>query len=116
MDTATATIEIEQMSDDELAETFIRACRVRDEQSLFIARVAAEMAKREKHDYDGFVSPIDWLRFNGHMTSGAAANRVAVGQAMNRMPESVDAMAAGEIGFAHLTVMARAAEDLGDRF
>jgi hypothetical protein len=116
MDNAPATIEIEQMCDDVLAETFVRACRERDQQSLFIARVAAELAKREKHDDDGFVSPIDWLRFNGHMTSGAAANSVAVGEAVNRMPESVEAMAGGEIGFAHLTVMARTAEDLGDRF
>ena len=116
MDTAQDTIEIEQLSDDELGETFIRACRVRDQQSLFIARCAAEMAKREKHDDDGFVSPIDWLRFNGHMTSGAAANSVVVGESIKRMPESMEAMAAGEIGFAHLTVMARTAEDLGDRF
>jgi hypothetical protein len=72
--------------------------------------------KRDKYDDDGFVSPIDWMRFNGHMTAGAAANSVAVGEAMHRMPESIYAMAAGEIGFAHLTVMARTAEDLGDRF
>src|SRR5882762_10977875 len=116
MDAAQVTIEIEQLSDDELAETFVRACRVRDQQSLFIARCAAEMAKREQHDDDGGVSPIDWLRVNGHMTSGAAANSVAVGEAVGRMPESMEALAAGEIGFAHLTVMARTAEDLGERF
>jgi hypothetical protein len=120
MDTAPAAIEIEieieRLSDDELAETFIRACRVRDEQSLFIARLAAEFAKRDKFDDDGFVSPTDWMRFNGHMTAGAAANSVAVGEVVPRMPESMEAMAQGEIGFAHLTVMARTAEALGDRF
>ena len=116
MDTAQVTIEIEQLSDDELAETFIRGCRVRDQHNLFLARVAAEMVKRNKYDDDGFVSAIDWMRFNGHMTAGAAANGVAVGESLHRMPESVDAMAAGEIGYAHLTVMARTAEDLGDRF
>jgi hypothetical protein len=116
MDTAQVTIEIEQLSDDELAETFIRGCRVRDQHNLFLARVAAEMVKRNKYDDDGFVSAIDWMRFNGHMTAGAAANGVAVGESLQRMPESVDAMAAGEIGYAHLTVMARTAEDLGDRF
>src|SRR5258706_13163130 len=89
MDAAQDTIEIEQLSDDELGETFIRACRVRDQQSLFIARCAAEMAKREKHDDDGFVSPIDWMRFNGHMTRGAAATSVAVGEAVGLMPESM---------------------------
>ena len=116
MDAAPIAIEIEQLSDDVLAETFVRACRDRDQQNLFVARLAAELAKRDKYDDDGFVSPIDWMRFNGHMTSGAAANSVAVGEAMHRMPESMEAMAAGEIGFSHLTVMARTAEDLGDRF
>ena len=116
METAQITVEIEQLSDDELAETFIRGCRVRDQHNLFLARVAAEMVKRNKHDDDGFVSAIDWIRFNGHMTAGAAANSVAVGESLHRMPDSVEAMAEGEIGYAHLTVMARTAEDLGDRF
>jgi hypothetical protein len=116
MDAEPAAIEIERLSDDELAETYVRACRVRDEQELFIARVAAEFAKRDKYDYDGFVSPIDWMRFNGHVTSGSAANSVAVGESIQRMPESVEAMAGGEIGYAHLTVMARTAEALGERF
>jgi Domain of unknown function (DUF222)/HNH endonuclease len=116
MDAAPATTEIEQLSDDELAETYIRACRRRDQEDLFIARLAAEFAKRDKYDLDGFVSPIDWMRFNGHVTSGAAANSVVVGESMHRMPESIEAMHGGELGFAHLTVMARTAEALGDRF
>jgi hypothetical protein len=116
VDTVHATIEIEELSDDELAETYVRACRVADQHALFIARLAAEFATRGKYDEDGFVSPIDWMRFNGHMTSGAAANSVAVGEAMHRMPESIEAMDGGEIGFAHLTVMARTAEALGERF
>jgi hypothetical protein len=116
MDSAPATIDLKQLSDDELAETYVRACRRRDQEEFFIARIAAEFAKRRKYDDDGFVSPIDWMRFNGHVTSGAAANSVAVGEAINRMPESVDAMAGGEIGFAHLAVMARTAEALGERF
>src|ERR1700730_7337704 len=116
MDAVLDTIETEQLSETDLAETFIRGCRVRDQHNLFLARVSAEVAKRSKYDDDGFVSPIDWMRFNGHMTAGAAANSVAVGEAMHRMPESMEAMVAGEIGFAHLTVMARTAEDLGDRF
>jgi hypothetical protein len=116
MDAAPATIQIEQLSDDELAETYIRACRVADQHALFVARLAAEFAKRNKYDDDGFVSAIDWMRFNGHVTSGAASNSVAVGEAMHRMPESIESMAEGQIGYAHVTVMARTAEALGERF
>src|ERR1700694_2388079 len=116
MDAAPATIQIEQLSDDELAETYIRACRVADQHALFVARLAAEFAKRNKYNDDGFVSAIDWMRFNGHVTSGAASNSVAVGEAMHRMPESIESMAEGQIGYAHVTVMARTAEALGERF
>src|SRR5258708_20145192 len=56
------------------------------------------------------------MRFNGHVTRGAGANSIAVGEALNRMPQSIKAVTEGEIGFAHMTVMARTAEALGDRF
>src|SRR6195256_1470285 len=116
MDTAPATIDIKQLSDDQVAEELIRECRERDLRDLYIARLAAEFATRDRYDDDGFVSPIDWIRFNCHVTSGAAANSIAVGEAIDRMPESTQAVGEGEIGFAHMTVMARTAEALGDRF
>jgi len=116
MDTAPSTLAIEQLSDDGLAGELIGACHVRDVQDMHIARLAAEFATRNRYDDDGFVSPIDWIRFNCHMTSGAAANSVAVGEAVNRIPESVHALTEGEIGFAHVTSMARTADALGDRF
>ena len=116
MDSAPSTIDIKELSDDDLAQTFVAACRVRDEQDLYISRLAAEFARRKKYDDAGFVSPIDWIRFNCHMTSGAAANSVAVGEAIHRLPESIKALSEGEIGFAHVASMARTAEALGDRF
>jgi hypothetical protein len=50
------------------------------------------------------------------MTSGAAAASVAVGKTMDRLPRSVEAVSQGDIGLAHVTVMARTAEALKDRF
>jgi Domain of unknown function (DUF222)/HNH endonuclease len=116
MDTAPSPLDVEQLADDDLTEKFVRACRARDVQDLDIARLAAEFATRNRYDDDGFVSPIDWIRFNCHMTSGAAANSIAVGEAMHRLPQSVHALTEGKIGFAHVTSMARTAEALGDRF
>jgi hypothetical protein len=115
MDVEPAT-DLKQLYDHEIAEELRREYHARDLRDLYIARLAAEFATREKYDDDGFISPIDWIRFNCHVTSGAAANSVAVGEALNRMPHSTEAVAAGEIGFAHMTVMARTAEALGDRF
>src|SRR6202171_6815588 len=116
MEAAPATTDLKKLSDDELAEELRHEYHVRDLRDLYIARLAAEFATREKYDDDGFISPIDWIRFNCHVTSGAAAHSIALGEALNRMPQSTEAVAAGEIGFAHLTVMARTAEALGDRF
>src|SRR5450830_1556947 len=116
MDTAPAPVDLKQLSDDEVAEELRSEYHARDLRDLYIAQLAAEFATRDKYDWDGFVSPIDWIRFNCHMTSGAAANSVAVGEAVNRIPESVHALTEGEIGFAHVTSMARTADALGDRF
>jgi len=50
------------------------------------------------------------------MTSSAAADRVRVGDHLDQLSDSVYAMAMGEIGFAHLSVMARTANALPDTF
>src|SRR5260221_4024940 len=90
--------------------------RVIDLQEIAFAREAAEFAAGDAWDEDGSVSAIDWLRFNCHMTAGAAANAIAVGEKLEQLPESHQAVVDGEIGFAHLAVMARTAEALQERF
>src|ERR1700730_17701137 len=116
MDSAPRTMDIKELSDDDLAETLVTACRMRDEPGLYISRLAAAFARRKTYDDAGFFSPIDWIRFNCHMTSGAAANSVAVGEAIHRLPESIRGLTEGKIGFAHVSSMARTAEAVGDRF
>src|SRR5476651_2487714 len=104
------------VSNDLLRGRLIQRRRVIDLQELAFAREAAEFAASDVWDEDGSVSAIDWLRFNCHMTAGAAANAVAVGEILDQLPESHQAVVDGEIGFAHLAVMARTAEALGERF
>jgi uncharacterized protein DUF222/HNH endonuclease len=87
-----------------------------DLQEIAFARMAAEFAAGDAWDEDGSVSAIDWLRFHCHMNAGAAANSIAVGEMLEKLPESHQAVVDGEIGFAHLATMARTAEALGDRF
>jgi hypothetical protein len=104
------------VSNDLLRERLIQRRRVIEFQELAFAREAAEFAASNAWDEDGSVSAIDWIRFTCHMTAGAAANAVAVGEALPRLPESHQAVVDGEIGFAHLAVMARTAEAIGERF
>src|SRR5258708_14041604 len=97
-------------------ERLIQRRRVIDLQEIAFARDAAEFAAADAWDEDGSVSGIDWMRFNCHMNAGAAANSIAVGEMLEQLPESHQAVVDGAIGFAHLATMARTAEALQERF
>src|SRR5213593_3383308 len=101
---------------EEIAYQLIALRKVIDQLELKFSKLAAEFVQTDFSDYEGSASPYDWMRFNCHMTSNAAGDRVAVGEQVSDMPESAQAMDAGEIGFAHLTVMARTANAVGEAF
>ncbi len=104
------------VSGAELGEELINFRHEIDMMELAFSLRAAEFAATDEWDLQGSVSAIDWIRFNCHMTGNAAADRVAVGERMAELPESLQAMAATRIGYAHLTVMVRTANAVGDRF
>jgi hypothetical protein len=85
-------------------------------QMLSFAQEAAEFAATDAWDEDGSATAIDWLRFNCHLTSNAAADLIAVGKNLQRMPESAQAVCNGEIGYAHAKAMARTANAVGAQF
>ena len=87
-----------------------------DQLELRFARLAVEFDRSECWDYEGANSAIDWIRINCKMTSNAISDRIAVGEHSSDLAESTQAMDAGEIGFAHLAVMARTANAVGDAF
>jgi len=87
-----------------------------DRLELTFSQRAAAFDKTDFWDEEGSNSAIDWIRFNCKMTSNAAADRIAVGERLEDMAESCKAMEAGEIGFAHMTVMARTANAVGNVF
>src|SRR6266581_93750 len=101
---------------EEIACQLISLRRVIDQLELKFSQLVAEFDQTDWWDYEGFNSSGDWIRFNCRMTSNAAYDRLAVGERLAEMPRSTDAMDGGEIGFAHLAVMARTAEAVGKRF
>src|SRR3981081_4312350 len=111
-------LAFEERPDDgaEVDKELIGKCRERDLLDLEIASLAAQHAEGDTWDRAGFNSAIDWMRFNCHMTSNAAADSIAVGKNLHRMPESVQAVCAGEIGYAHTKAMARTANFVGVKF
>ena len=78
-----------------------------DRLDLDFSMSAAAFAGTDEYARQGSVSAIDWIRHQCHMGGGAAADRVAVGQMSSELPESVMSTVEGEIGFAHLTLIAR---------
>lgn len=87
-----------------------------DSLELEFSRRAIAFAEGTEWDNEGFNTPLDWLRISCHMTSIAAADRLAVGERLPELQQSVAAMTAGEIGFAHLAVMARTANAVRGEF
>jgi hypothetical protein len=83
---------------------------------LRAARLAARYDATNHYDQAGYSSPIESIRFNCHLTTNAAADLVSVGKNLSRMPESVEALSQGQIGFAHIKAMARAADAVGTKF
>jgi hypothetical protein len=83
---------------------------------LEAAKLAAEVAQTDYADRNGFNSTGDWMRFNCHLVNQVAWERIAVGRSLAGMPESHQAMQEGEIGYAHLAIMARTYEAVGKAF
>jgi len=80
------------------------------------SRLAAELAAGEQWDREGFNSPYDWIRVNCHLPGNLAGNYLSVGAHLAGLGQGVEAVLSGEIGFAHLAVMARTAAAVGKRF
>ena len=101
---------------DDRRERLIRKRHIIDLMELAFSREAAEYAATKDYEEQGSVSAIDWIRVNCHMTGPAAADRVSVGQLATQLEQTVDALADGKVGFAHLVVMARTADAVGSKF
>ena len=92
-----------------LATYLMRVQRVSDRLAVKVSLAASAFADTDEYDNQGSVSPIHWIRVNCHMTGGAAADRIAVGDQLQKVPESHQSLVEGEIGFAHLAHIARTA-------
>ena len=73
---------------------------------------AAVFAATDEYDAQGSVSPIDWIRHHCHLSRPAAARAMAAGEQVHSLPASVAALEAGDIGFAHFSLLAGTARAL----
>jgi len=80
------------------------------------SRLTAEFVKTDFWDWEGSASPYDWIRINCHLTSNTVSDRATIGERLADLSQSVQAVEAREIGFAHLAVMGRTADAVGKAF
>lgn len=90
----------------ELGEHLVRLRHGMDRLELHFAMGAAAFATTNEYEVQGSVSPIDLIRHHCQMSGHAAARAVAAGDQLHRLPVSVAAVEAGEIGFAHFSLLA----------
>src|ERR1700694_298715 len=81
---------------------------------LPFAREAAEFAHTNDPEEAGTATAIDWIRIHCHMTVPAAADYVSVGEHVCELPQTIDALAEGNIGFGHMVAMSRTANALSN--
>ena len=97
---------------EEIALGLVQLRREIDSLELDFAADAGAFAATKEYLQWGATTPIDWVRIHCHMTGPAAADRVAVGEQLPKLSQTVAAMETGDIGFGHLTVMSRTADAL----
>src|SRR2546428_12870649 len=104
-----------EVSGEVLAERLIRLRNSIDLLEVEFSHMAGDFAKTDEYDQQGFDSPISWIKANCHMGGGAAGDRVCVGEELEHLSQSSAAMGMGEIGFAHLALIARTSAAMGGR-
>ena len=104
-----------EVSGEVLAERLIRLRNSIDLLEVEFSRMASDFAQTDEYDQEGHDSPISWIKAVCHMAGGAAADRVCVGAQIDLLDASSMALAAGEIGFAHLALIAHTSAAVGER-
>ena len=76
--------------------------------------LASAFAGTDESEWQGHVSPIQWMRVECGMTAGAAWKAICVGDQAPALPSSLAAVEAGPLSFAHLATLAGTARALGE--
>ena len=69
--------------------------------------------KAGEYKADGALSAVAWVRERCNLSAGAAAERVSVARQLETLPQIANALASGDVGFQHVALIARAAENVG---
>src|ERR1700674_3309121 len=69
--------------------------------------------KSGEYKADGALSLIAWLRWKCKLSGGAALERVEIARQLEKLPKTEAAFANGDVGYQHVVLIARAAQNVG---
>jgi hypothetical protein len=97
----------------QLGAVIIKGREIIDRTEAVTAEATRRFEKAGGYKADGFLGMVPWLRVNGKLSGGAAAERVETARQLKELPRTEEALARGEIGYQHAVAMARTAEHVG---
>ena len=86
-------------------DDLVELAQFRHRLDLLMSELAATLMETGVWDDDGYTTPIQWLREEAKLPTGVACQHVGVGLGLDSVPQSVEALKRGEIGFGHLALM-----------
>ena len=99
--------------DASLGEPLIEIRGIIDRSESVFADGVRRLDKSGEYRADGALSLTDWLRWKCKLSGGAALERVEIARQLEKLPKTEAAFASGDLGYQHVVLIARAAENVG---
>jgi hypothetical protein len=104
---------VSSLDDASLGEPLIEIREVIDRSESVFASGLRRFDKSGEYKADGALSAVAWVRERCNLSGGAAAERVSVARQLETLPQIEKALAKGDVGYQHVALIARAAENVG---
>src|SRR5436305_8539108 len=101
------------LEDVSLGEPVIEIREVIDRSESVFADGVRRFDKSGEYKADGALSLTAWLRWKCKLSGGAAMERVEIARQLEKLPQTGAAFANGDVGYQHVAVLARTAENVG---
>ena len=104
---------LSSLDDVALGEPLIEIREVIDRSESAFASGLRRFDKSGEYKADGALSAVAWVRERCNLSAGAAAERVTIARQLETLPQIAKALAKGDVGYQHVALIARAAENVG---
>jgi hypothetical protein len=106
-------ISIAEEPAQQLGSVIIRSRQLIDRLEAGSAEATRRFEKAGGYKADGSLGIVPWLKVNGKLSGGAAAEHVETARQLGSLPKTEEALSRGEIGYQHAVAMAKTAGHVG---